>query len=104
MKLKSVIFNPIIRLGLICLGLVMGFNSCSLVWIDQENCPQGLSLQFVYDRNMEFADAFNQKVHCVSVLVFDKDGNYLTTLEETSDVLQNENYRMKLDMEPGDYT
>lgn len=104
MKLKSVIFNPIIRLGLVCLSLVMGFNSCSLVWIDQENCPQGLSLQFVYDRNMEFADAFNQKVHCVSVLVFDKDGNYLTTLEETSDVLKNENYRMKLDMEPGDYT
>lgn len=104
MKIKSVIFDPVFRLGLICLSLVMGLSSCSLVWMDQENCPQGLSLQFVYDHNMEFTDAFNQKVHCVSVLVFDEKGNHIVTLEETSDALRNEDYRMTLDMEPGDYT
>lgn len=104
MKIKSVIFDPIFRLGLACLSLVMGFNSCSLVWMDQEDCPQGLSLQFVYDLNMEFTDAFNKKVHCVSVLVFDEDGNHLTTLEETTDALRDENYRMELDLEPGNYT
>lgn len=104
MKIKSVIFTPIIRLGLLCLSLVMGFNSCSMVWMDQEDCPQGLSLQFVYDYNMEYTDAFNTKVHCVSVLLFDAEGNYITTLEETSDVLKNEEYRMELDLEPGDYT
>jgi len=104
MKFKSVIFDPIFRLGLLCLSLMAGLNSCSVVWMDQENCPQGLSLKFVYDHNMEYADAFNQKVHCVSVLVFDKDGHHLTTLVETSEALKDEDYRMKLDMEPGDYT
>lgn len=104
MKIRSVIFYPVIRLGLICLSLVMGLNSCNLVWTDQEDCPQGLSLQFVFDHNMEFVDAFNTKVHCVSVLIFDQDGNYLTTLDETSDILKDEEYRMKLDLEPGDYT
>lgn len=53
---------------------------------------------------MEYVDAFNTKVHCVSVFVFDESGNYLTTLEETSDVLKNEDYRMMLDLEPGNYT
>ena len=104
MKIKSVIFNPVFRLGLFCLSLVMGFNSCSLVWMDQENCPEGVSLQFVYDHNMEFADAFNTKVHCISVLIFDENGNYVTTVEETSDALRRNDYRMNLDLEPGDYT
>ncbi len=104
MNIKRVIINPIIRLGLCCLSLVVGLNSCSMVWMDQEDCPQGLSLQFIYDLNMEFADAFNTKVHCVSLLVFDQDGNYLTTIEETSDALKDEDYRMTLELEPGDYT
>lgn len=104
MKIKSVIFNPIFRLGLFCLSLVMGFNSCSMVWMDQADCPQGLSLRFCYDYNMEFTDAFNKKVHCVSVLIFDENGNHVTTLEETGDTLKNADYRMKLYLEPGDYT
>lgn len=104
MKLRSVISIPAIRLGLLCLSLMMGFNSCNLIWMDQEDCPQGLSLQFIYDHNMEFVDAFNTKVHCVSVLIFDESGNYLTTIEDTSDALKNEDYRMTLDLEPGDYT
>lgn len=104
MNIKRVIINPIIRLGLCCLSLVMGLNSCSMVWMDQTDCPQGLSLQFIYDLNMEFSDAFNKKVHCVSLLVFDQNGNYLTTIEETTDALKDEDYRMTLNMEPGDYT
>lgn len=72
--------------------------------MDQENCPEGVSLQFVYDHNMEFADAFNTKVHCISVLIFDENGNHVTTLEETSDAIKKKDYRMDLDLEPGDYT
>lgn len=104
MKIRSVIFNPFIRLGLAGLGLVMGINSCSTIWTDQEECPEGASIRFVYDHNMEFADAFNSKVHCLSVLVFDEAGNYITTLEETGEVLQDKSYNMSLDLAPGDYT
>lgn len=104
MNIRSVIINPVIRLGLFCLSLMMGFNSCSLVWMDQEDCPQGLSLKFVYDYNMMHTDAFNTKVHCASVLLFDQDGNYLQTIHETSDAIKDKDYRMNLELEPGDYT
>lgn len=104
MKLKSVIFNPAVRMGLISLILAVGLVSCNLVWQDHVECPTGVRLKFVYDRNMEFANAFHSKVHCVSVLVFDAEGNYITTFEEKGDTLKNEAYRMEIELEKGDYT
>ena len=65
-------------MGLVSLILAMAFNSCNTIWSGEEDCPQGLNLRFVYDYNMEYADAFNSQVHCVSVLVFDENGNYVT--------------------------
>lgn len=104
MKFRSVIFRSFVRLGLFCLSLGMILNSCSTIWIGEEYCPHGVRLRFVYDYNMEYADAFNSQVHCVSILVFDESGNYVTTLEETGDLLKNEDYRMELDLKPGNYT
>ena len=104
MKIKSVIFNPVVRVGLTSLILAIGLNSCNTIWTDQDACPEGASIRFVYDYNMEFADAFNKKVDCLSVLVFDNSGNHITTIEETSEALKDESYRMTLDLEPGDYT
>ena len=104
MKLKSVIFNPAVRMGLMSLILAMGLISCNLVWDEHVECPTGVRLKFVYDRNMEYANAFHSKVHCVSVLVFDAEGNYLTTIEENSEVLKDEAYRMEIELEKGDYT
>lgn len=104
MKLKSVIFNPAVRMGLMSLILTVGLVSCNLVWDEHVGCPTGVSLKFVYDRNMEFANAFHSKVHCVSVLVFDSEGNYITTIEENGEALRNETYRMEIELEKGDYT
>lgn len=104
MKLKSVIFSPVVRMGLLSLILAMGLISCSTIWDEHVKCPTGIRLRFVYDRNMEFANAFHSKVHCVSVLVFDSEGNYVTTIEEGGDVLKDESYRMEIELEKGDYT
>ena len=103
MKFRSVI-KPLVRMGLASLILAMVFNSCNTIWSGEEDCPQGLNLRFVYDYNMEYADAFNSQVHCVSVLVFDENGNYVTTVEEIGEALKDEDYRMKLELEPGNYT
>lgn len=83
--------------------LMMGL-SCSTIFTSQEDCPRGVALRFIYDYNMEYANAFHSKVHCVSVYVFDEAGNHVTTVAETSDILRQESYRMPLVLDPGNYT
>lgn len=70
---------------------------------DLQPCPLGVNLRFVYDYNMEYANAFPPKVDCVTLYIYDADGNYVTTRTETSEVLKDENYRMRIDLEEGSY-
>ncbi len=44
------------------------FSSCESIYEDLDPCPQGLRLRFVYDYNMEFANAFPSQVECLTVL------------------------------------
>lgn len=94
---------PVVRVGLMSLILAVGL-SCNTIFTNREDCPRGVSLRFIYDYNMEYANAFHSKVHCVSVYVFDESGNHVTTVGETADILRDENYRMPLVLDPGNYT
>lgn len=82
----------------------MMFTSCEYIHEDLMPCERGVSLRFVYDYNMEYANAFPSKVHCLTLYVYDAEGNYVATFTEKTDVLKDENYRMKIDLEPGDYS
>lgn len=68
-------------------------------------CPRPETrLRFVYEYNMERANAFHNQVHCLSLHVYDKDGNYVGTYTETrQSVLGDEAYRMPLNLPDGDY-
>lgn len=110
MKFKSVkISNKLRRtaiglpvLGALCLGMSM--SSCESLYDDQSDCRTGINLAFIYDYHMEpGANAFPANVDCVTVYVFDPQGNYLTQLTETSDELRDENYRMPLELPEGSY-
>lgn len=80
------------------------FPSCHSIYDDLDPCPQGVRLRFVYDYNMEFANAFPAQVDCLTLLVYDKEGKYLTSVTETSrNLLSDENWRMTLPLGPGDY-
>ena len=103
MRFRSVILKSFIRLGLSCLSLGMIFNSCNTIWMGEELCNQGLLLKFMYDYNMEYADAFSNKVDCVTLMVYDEQGRHLFTQSETSSVLKEEGYRMTIDLDPGNY-
>lgn len=48
-----------------------GLTGCGWVKDDLEPCPAKLSLKFVYDYNMKFADAFHHEVRSVNVWAFD---------------------------------
>ena len=60
-------------------------------------------VEFVYDMNMKFADAFYSQVKSVYLYVF-QNSQLVQTYKESGDILKNRNYRMELiDLEPGTY-
>lgn len=84
-------------------AMALTFSSCDRLQEDLDPCPQGLSLRFVYDYNMEFANAFPSQVDCLTVLVYNGEGNYVKTMTESSEKLADENWRMTVDLAPGNY-
>ena len=88
--------------GLLCLAA--GLSACEPIYDAAPDCRLGIALRFVYDYHMEpGANAFPVNVDCVSVLVFDDEGNFLTQFTETTEVLADENYRMGIPLDPGQY-
>lgn len=79
-------------------------TSCDIFNEDLPPCPQGLQLRFVYDYNMEFANAFPSQVDCLILLVYDKEGNYVRTETASRPETADENWRMTVDLPAGDYT
>lgn len=79
-------------------ALATMLHSC--VYDDEVPCP--CELRFVYDYNMEFADAFPAQVNDVILFIFDEQGRFVQQREEQGEVL-DANYRMQLSLPPGTY-
>lgn len=83
-------------------GLLAAATMTACVYEDEVPCPR--DLHFVYDMNMEFADAFPTQVGDVMLLLFDADGRYIGTQTDDSPALQTPGYTMTLDhLAPGRY-
>ncbi len=85
----------------IAFAAVAGLSSCGAIKDDLPPCPEGVTLRFVFDYNMEFANAFPSQVDCLTLLVYDNEGKYVTSRTETSSVLADENWRMTVDLPAG---
>jgi len=68
--------KPITILLLAAMACCMLF-SCESIKDNRDDC--GIWLDFIYDYNMDYADAFNPLVPSVDVFVFDAGGKYLYT-------------------------
>ncbi len=86
---------------LAAVSVCMAFSSCERIYDDLEPCPHGVSLRFVYDYNMEYANSFPRKVDCLTLYIYDDKGNWAGTRTVTGACLQDESYRMKLDLAEG---
>lgn len=82
--------------------LAGGLASCSTIW-DNDDCPATYRVQFRYDYNMAFADAFSAQVHSVTLYAFGADGKLAFTRSESGDALTAEGYSMELPVPPGQY-
>lgn len=99
-------FKGFFKMAMALVIAVPFLTSCddNIIYDDRTDCHPGINLRFVYDYHMEpGANAFMSNVDCVTVFVLDTDGNYVTQFSESSDILKNENYRMHLPLDEGDY-
>lgn len=85
------------------MGLIS--TSCNALYDDLPECqPSAVDLRFVYEYNMERANAFHNQVDCLTLYVYDEQGNFVTRSAETSaEQLADENYRMTLHLPEGKY-
>lgn len=88
----------------------MGLTGCGVVFDDLPPCPpqppiyQGAEVRFVYTHNLESANAFPAQIDCLTLHIFTADGTFVRTVSETSRaLLGDEDWRLRLDLEPGDY-
>lgn len=82
--------------------------SCGgLLYDEVEDCPEtpagGCLLTFRYDYNMKYADAFAQEVDAITVYAFDREGTFVCQQSERGTALQEANYSMPLEVDPGHY-
>ena len=89
-------------LGVLCLA--MGFISCESIYDNEPDCRLGVALRFIYEYHMEpGANAFPANVDCVNVLIFDQNYNFIRQQSEARDILRDQNYRMELLLDEGNY-
>ncbi len=102
--MKRNIISRILVAAFCAATVVLSFTSCDGIYDeDLQPCPQGVALRFIYDYNMEYANAFPKKVDCLTLYIYDREGKFITSRIETGDVLTDEDYRMEIDLEEGDY-
>ena len=100
---KRNIASRIIGATLCVASMNFAFSSCEKIYEDLDPCAHGVSLRFIYDYNMEFANAFPKKVDCLTLYIYDEEGNHVGTRVVTGPELRDEGFRMTLDLEPGNY-
>lgn len=84
--------------------MLVSLSSCEKIYDNLEACPHGVSLRFVYDYNMEYANAFPKQVDCLTLYVYDEEDRYVATHVVTADsLLSDENWRMQLELPEGRY-
>lgn len=80
------------------------FAGCGSIFDELDPCAEGVRLKFVYDYNMEFADAFSQQADCLTVVFYNKEGQYVATSTASQGDVKNPDYRMDVELPAGTYT
>lgn len=104
MKMTGKIRSKLMSLA-ITLSAVAGLSSCNdcFIYEDEGDCTVTYRLQFVYDMNLKWADAFPSEVKSVNLYAFDTDGIFVREFHDAGEALSRPGYRMTLDLPYGDY-
>ncbi len=88
-------------LAIVCL---LAFPSCNhWLYEDEGDCSVYYRINFRYDMNLKWSDAFANEVSSVHLYAFNTDGLLVWDREEIIDTSNAANYSMLLDLPAGDY-
>ena len=90
---------------LVLLTFIIGaVSSCdSILNYDEGDCTVEYMVKFKYDYNMKFANAFSKEVKTVTLYAFDENGQFIYQKTEEGARLEQDDYAMKVEIEPGKY-
>lgn len=90
---------------LVAVALLFTLCACdNAIYDDEGDCTVTYRLQFCYDWNMKFADAFPHEVGSVAVYAFDKEtGTLVWQQTDKGEALAQDGYAMTLDLPAGNY-
>lgn len=78
--------------------------SCESIYDSEGDCDPRYYVRFVFDMNMEFADAFNEQVNSVELWVFDRETKEVVDhVEESGAALAADDFMVPLGVDPGQY-
>lgn len=78
--------------------------ACGVIYDQQGDCSVKYRIEFKYDRNMEFADAFEAKVPSVALYVFDSQSVLVHQQVAPAAELKDAGNAMVIELEPDRYT
>lgn len=82
-------------------------TSCDTVYDEEADCRSLYRVNFVYDLNLKWANAFPSEVHSVNLYIFDENGIFVREFSESGDRLSAPGFCFEFDNEtikPGKYT
>lgn len=88
--------------ALVLAGAVM-LHSCERIFDYEGDCSVNYMVDFSYDINMKYADAFASETGTVHLYAFNQDGSLAWQNTESGVHLAEEDYAMTLDLLPGTY-
>lgn len=88
------------------LFVALSTSSCKegFIYEGEGDCGTYYNIEFKYDYNMKFADAFAKEVNSLALFVFDQNDRLVKSIvEEDEAKLSADNYSMALELESGTY-
>ncbi len=94
--------NKFIRPAVVT-GCLVALTGCSLIYDDQPDCPANLRVRFIYDYNLNFADAFPHDVKSVNVWAFNTDGALVWSGAASGEALRSYDFALDTPLDEGTY-
>lgn len=103
--MKMIGFKNSIKLSAISALLALCTTSCDDSFFENEgDCTVRYYLDFVYDMNLKWADAFPSEVHSVNVYCFDEERHFVKELTAKAPETDEVGFRIPLELDYGKYT
>lgn len=84
---------------------LISLTSCekSFIYDYEGDCTVSYKVNFRYDLNLKWANAFANEVRSVRLYIFDKDEVFVKKIDCAGDELVKEDFSISLELKPGEY-